>query len=172
MSAAPAETLLKAIQLSVSPVFLLTGIGAMMNVLSGRLSRSVDRARELKRRCQELNRDEQAEFRLIRQRIRLVVRAIALLTLSILLISTVVAVIFLTVALQVNLSMVVAPLFVAAMLMLTLQHSASCGRSPSPQSSCRPALGPAHHSAGDQINHADHQTDGDHRRRNPTQHHK
>lgn len=44
----PAETLLKAIQLSVSPVFLLTGIGAMMNVLSGRLSRSVDRARELK----------------------------------------------------------------------------------------------------------------------------
>ena len=119
MSAAPAETLLKAIQLSVSPVFLLAGIGAMMNVLSGRLSRSVDRARELKRRCQVLDYDEQAEFRLIRQRIRLVVRAIALLTLSILLISTVVAVIFLTVALQVNLSVVVAPLFVAAMLMLT-----------------------------------------------------
>ena len=119
MSAAPAETLLKAIQLSVSPVFLLAGIGAMMNVLSGRLSRSVDRARDLKRRSRELDDDEQAEFRLIRQRIRLVVRAIGLLTLSILLISTVVAVIFLTVALQVNLSMVVAPLFVAAMLMLT-----------------------------------------------------
>ena len=119
MSAAPAETLLKAIQLSVSPVFLLTGIGAMMNVLSGRLSRSVDRARELNRRCHELDDDEQSEFRLIRQRIRLVVRAIALLTLSILLISTVVAVIFLTVALKVNLSMIVAPLFVAAMLMLT-----------------------------------------------------
>ena len=119
MSAPPAETLLKAIQLSVSPVFLLTGIGAMMNVLSGRLSRSVDRARELKRRCQELNGDEQAEFRLIRQRIRLVVRAIALLTLAILLISSVVAVIFLTVALQINLAVVVAPLFVAAMLMLT-----------------------------------------------------
>ena len=119
MSAAPAETLLRAIQLSVSPVFLLAGIGAMMNVLSGRLSRSVDRARDLKRRRRELDDDEQAEFRLIRQRIRLVVRAIGLLTLSILLISTVVAVIFLTVALQINLSMVVAPLFVAAMLMLT-----------------------------------------------------
>ena len=119
MSAAPAETLLRAIQLSVSPVFLLAGIGAMMNVLSGRLSRSVDRARDLKRRSRELDDDEQAEFRLIRQRIRLVVRAIGLLTLSILLISTVVAVIFLTVALQINLSMVVAPLFVAAMLMLT-----------------------------------------------------
>ena len=119
MSAAPAETLLRAIQLSVSPVFLLAGIGAMMNVLSGRLSRSVDRARDLKRRSRELDDDEQAEFRLIRQRIRLVVRAIGLLTLSILLISTVVAVIFLTVTLQINLSMVVAPLFVAAMLTLT-----------------------------------------------------
>ena len=88
MSAAPAETLLKAIQLSVSPVFLLAGIGAMMNVLSSRLSRSVD-------------------------------RAIGLRTLSILLISTVMGVIFRTVALQINLSIVVAPLFVAAMLMLT-----------------------------------------------------
>ena len=47
------------------------------------------------------------------------VRAIGLLTLSILLISTVVGVIFLTVALQINLSMFMAPLFVAAMLMLT-----------------------------------------------------
>lgn len=119
MSAAPAETLLKAIQLSVSPVFLLAGIGAMMNVLSGRLSRSVDRARDLKHRGEDLDDDETTEFRLIRQRIRLVVRAIALLTLSILLISMVVAVIFLTVVLQINLSMLVATLFVAAMLMLT-----------------------------------------------------
>ena len=76
MSAAPEETLLKAIQLSVSPVFLLAGIGAMMNVLSSRLSRSVDRARELTHRSQELDDDEQAEFKLIRQRIRLVDRAI------------------------------------------------------------------------------------------------
>ena len=119
MSAAAAETLLKAIQLSVSPVFLLAGIGAMMNVLSSRLSRSVVRARELTHRSQELDDDEQAEFKLIRQRIRLVIRAIGLLTLSILLISTVVGVIFLTVALQINLSMFVAPLFLAAMLMLT-----------------------------------------------------
>ena len=119
MSAAPAETLLKAIQLSVSPVFLLAGIGTMVNVLSSRLSRSVDRARELRHRSHELDDDEQAEFKLIRQRIRLVVRAIGLRTLSILLISTVMGVIFRTVALQINLSIVVAPLFVAAMLKLT-----------------------------------------------------
>jgi hypothetical protein len=35
---------LKAIQLSVSPLFLLAGIGTMMKVLSSGLSRSVDRS--------------------------------------------------------------------------------------------------------------------------------
>jgi hypothetical protein len=47
-----------------------------------------------------------------------VVRAIGLLTLSILLSSTVVDDIFLTIVLQIDLSMVLAPLFVAVMLML------------------------------------------------------
>lgn len=113
------ETLPKAIQLSVSPVFLLTGIGAMMNVLSGRLSRGVDRARALQERQEQLSELEQHEFRLTRRRIRLVIRSIELLSLSVLLISCVVAVMFLTVALEINLSAVVAPLFVAAMLMVT-----------------------------------------------------
>ena len=35
------------IQLSVAPVFLLTGIGTLLNVLSGRLARIIDRARVL-----------------------------------------------------------------------------------------------------------------------------
>ena len=113
------ETLPKAIQLSVSPVFLLAGIGAMMNVLSGRLSRSVDRARALKEQQEELSDPEQLELRMIKRWLRLVIRSIELLSLSVLLISSVVAVIFLTVALGINLSAVVAPLFVAAMLMLT-----------------------------------------------------
>ena len=46
------------------------------------------------------------------------VRAIGLLTLSILLSSTLVDDIFLTIVLQIDLSMVLAPLFVAVMLML------------------------------------------------------
>ena len=118
-SATALESLPKAIQLSVSPVFLLAGIGAMMNVLSGRLGRSVDRARSLKNREHDLNESEWEEFRLIRQRMRLVIRSIELLSVSILLISCVVAVIFLAVALEINLSILVAPLFIAAMMMLT-----------------------------------------------------
>ena len=35
------------IQLAVAPVFLLSGIAALLNVLNTRLSRIVDRARQL-----------------------------------------------------------------------------------------------------------------------------
>ena len=118
--AVTAESLPKAIQLSVSPVFLLAGIGAMMNVLSGRLVRCIDRARTLKDSSDPLNSIDAMEFRLLKQRIQLVTRAIELLTSSTLVIATVVAMIFLTVILEVNLSPIIAPLFVAAMLMLML----------------------------------------------------
>ena len=37
------------IQLSVAPVFLLSGIGAMLGVMASRLARIVDRARVLER---------------------------------------------------------------------------------------------------------------------------
>ena len=35
------------IQLSIAPVFLLTGVGTLLNVLSGRLARIIDRARAI-----------------------------------------------------------------------------------------------------------------------------
>ena len=91
-----------------------------MNVLSGRLVRCIDRARTLKDSSEPLNSIDAMEFRLLKQRIQLVTRAIELLTCSTLVIATVVAMIFLTVILEVNLSPVIAPLFVAAMLMLML----------------------------------------------------
>lgn len=42
-------TIAHVIQLAVAPVFLLTGIGAMLAVMTQRLSRVVDRARVLER---------------------------------------------------------------------------------------------------------------------------
>ena len=113
-----AESLPKAIQLSVSPVFLLAGIGAMMNVLSGRLVRCIDRARTLKESGERLSDSESIEYGLLKKRMQLATRSIELLASSTLAIATVVAMIFLSVILELNLSQVVAPLFVAAMLML------------------------------------------------------
>ena len=39
-----------AIQLAIAPVFLLTGIAALLGVMAGRLARIIDRARDLEQR--------------------------------------------------------------------------------------------------------------------------
>ena len=49
MQAEPVATIAHVIQLSVAPVFLLTGIAGLLNVLTGRLSRIIDRGRVLER---------------------------------------------------------------------------------------------------------------------------
>ena len=47
--AAHVEGLARAIQMSVAPVFLLTGLGGLLVVLTNRLARIIDRARTLLR---------------------------------------------------------------------------------------------------------------------------
>ena len=47
MAAADLDQISHVIQLSVAPVFLLTGIGALLGVTTTRLSRIVDRARTI-----------------------------------------------------------------------------------------------------------------------------
>lgn len=44
------STIAQTIQLSLAPVFMLAGIGQLLNVLAGRLSRVIDRARQLDRK--------------------------------------------------------------------------------------------------------------------------
>ena len=46
-STAPLTMIAQTIQLSLSPAFMLTGIGALLGVLTGRLSRVIDRSRVL-----------------------------------------------------------------------------------------------------------------------------
>lgn len=45
----------QAIQLSIAPVFLLTGVAALLAVMANRLARIIDRARDLDRRGKELD---------------------------------------------------------------------------------------------------------------------
>jgi hypothetical protein len=45
--AAPVSAIAHLISLAIAPVFLLAGIGSILNVLAGRLARSVDRWRRL-----------------------------------------------------------------------------------------------------------------------------
>ena len=45
----------RVIQLAIAPVFLLTAIGTLINVLAGRLGRAVDRRRTLEDRFPKLD---------------------------------------------------------------------------------------------------------------------
>ena len=114
------ESLSKAIQLSVAPVFLLAGISALMSVISGRLARIVDNARKTKTALDADETIDEREQWNFRRRMKLTIRAIELLTAATLLISAVVAVMFFSVISRINLTLVVVPLFISAMLLVML----------------------------------------------------
>ncbi len=112
------------IRLAVAPVFLLSGIAALLNVLTNRLARIVDRGRHLEvefpsaapGRVQTLR---ESLGRLAR-RARLVSWGISLCTGSAILISIVVVVLFIDSLTGVNFSAIIALLFIVAMAALTL----------------------------------------------------
>jgi hypothetical protein len=109
------------IQLSVAPVFLLTGVGAMLSVLSNRLGRAVDRARHFEARYGTASETEQQsllfELRLQAKRCRLIYTAMSLLVLCALLICSVIVALFASAFFSANgLALSIASLFVAAML--------------------------------------------------------
>jgi len=110
------------IQLSIAPVFLLTGIGTMLNVLSGRLARIVDRARALEQRLDTPDTHHIAlimkERRVLEKRGRLIHHAIKLSTTSALLICAVIAALFASSMLHYSTGLIISGLFIAAMLAL------------------------------------------------------
>jgi hypothetical protein len=105
-----------AIQLAVAPVFLLSGIGAMLAVMTNRLSRVVDRMRAIERDNDMPEREFAAEWDALASRAKLIARSIALCTVTALLICTVIAVMFAGTFLGVDTSNIVAAAFVVAMI--------------------------------------------------------
>jgi hypothetical protein len=108
-----------AIQLAVAPVFLLSGIGAMLAVMTSRLGRIIDRARDLEARLVDASPEFfstlQNDLRMLSQRAKLIYSAIALCTTTALLVCAVIAFLFVSAFLQFDASVVVALLFIAAM---------------------------------------------------------
>lgn len=117
----PVATIAHAIQLAVAPVFLLTGVASVLSVLTTRLGRIIDRSRFLHGKSLETQDDNQciqAELLSLTRRGRLIHWAIGLCTLCLLLICAVVGVLFLGAFFKINLPVVIATLFVVAMLSL------------------------------------------------------
>jgi hypothetical protein len=112
------------IQLSVAPVFLLTGIGAILSVLINRLGRVVDRFRVLENLPADINeagRDAaRSEMNRLTRRARMVHWAIGLCTGSALLVCIVIATLFVGAATGVQTPGIIAALFIAAMLALVV----------------------------------------------------
>ncbi len=115
------------IQLAIAPVFLLSGIGPQLIVLTNRLARIIDRSRDV----EQLLRDEGAperhdlipELALLYRRMHLINYAITLSTSCALLICLVVAALFIGDALVLELDRLIAGLFVLAMLALIGSYS-------------------------------------------------
>ena len=108
------------IQLSVAPVFLLSGIGAMLSVMTSRLGRVVDRARvlegEVLRDGIDPKSDTFGELSTLSRRARFIGRSIALCTVTALLVCAVIAVLFIGAFVRVDTSTTVALLFISAMI--------------------------------------------------------
>lgn len=116
------STVADTIQSAIAPVFLLAGIGAILNVMVGRLARIVDRARNLEEihpRSTGPEHDRHVwELRLIDRRISVINQAIFLCVSSALAICFVVALMFVSRLFGLHVGGIVAVAFVVSMLLL------------------------------------------------------
>ncbi|MEO6153335.1 MAG: DUF2721 domain-containing protein [Croceibacterium sp.] len=110
------------IQLALAPVFLLVAMGNIMNILSQRLARVVDRSRHLQQQHVETKGADHdrvvREIRVLDQRIHLITRSITLLVLTGLTIGLCVALLFVEELLHVSLQQVAGAVFFLAIMLL------------------------------------------------------
>ncbi len=113
-----------AIQLALGPVFLLTGIAGMLNVMASRLARIIDRGRHLTESASAAallaSGAVDEELRNLDRRRHLASAAITACTLAALLVCVVIAALFLEVLLDVPLKALVGLLFTGATLTLVV----------------------------------------------------
>lgn len=121
---AEVSAIAQAIQLSVAPVFLLAGIGAILNLLASRLARVVDRARDLEGLHATSSGAEHErhvwELRLLDRRMTIVNASLFLITASAIAICVVVALLFIAGIVHLEIGNTVAIAFVFAMMLLVM----------------------------------------------------
>jgi hypothetical protein len=124
MPFASSHDIVQIIQLSIAPVFLIAGIGTLLNVLTSRLARVVDRGRAIEldldspRGAGQHTNRHLAELRVLDQRMNWIHNAIMLSTMAILLVCLLIVALFSVELITIDLSRVVAILFIATMASL------------------------------------------------------
>jgi len=118
------NTVAEIVRLAVAPVFLLSGICAFLNVCASRLSRIVDRSREVEPRLLESRGAEHerwlGELRVLDLRMSLVGSAISLSVLSGVLICAVVVLLFSASLTPLHVATTIAWLFIGSMVAIGL----------------------------------------------------
>ncbi len=110
------------IQLSIAPVFLLTGVAALLGVLTNRLARVIDRARKLEDLLPHISGDKEKhvhdELHTLSKRAKLINRAISMATSCALLICLVIVGLFAAAFSNTRIELYIGWLFVGAMFAL------------------------------------------------------
>jgi hypothetical protein len=110
------------IELAIAPVFLLAGIGSLLNVVASRLARVVDRARVLEREIQGYDEEQRQraadELSILDLRMKIANYAISACTASALFTCLVVAILFVADLSRFAFGQAIALLFIATMLLL------------------------------------------------------
>ncbi len=110
------------IQLAVAPVFLLAGIGSILNVLAQRLARVVQRARSLEQDFASLDGETRAlataELKILDRRMTVVNLALSACTAAALFVCVLVALLFVADPANIAMARPIAALFVLAMGLL------------------------------------------------------
>jgi len=113
-----------AIQLALGPVFLLTGIAGMLNVMSGRLSRIIDRGRALKEKPEVIATYDHdgilIEMNMLERRRHITSIAITMCTIAALMVCLVIVSLFLEVMFNIPLNWFIGALFILATLSLVI----------------------------------------------------
>lgn len=116
----PLPGIFHAIQLAIAPVFLLTGIASLLNVIANRLARVIDRGRVLKQNWgtfdDNVRRAARNELIVLERRRRLTSASITFCTAAALLVCLVIVLLFVEAMIAINLQWVAGSLFVLAML--------------------------------------------------------
>ena len=118
------EAVASVIQLAVAPVFLLTGVAAILGVMANRLARIVDRARILELKLSDAQGEARTELegrlRNLSRRAKLISHAIALCVSTAVLVCGVIIVLFLGEFLAFEATAPAAVLFICALLSFLL----------------------------------------------------
>jgi len=120
--AMPLGDIAHVIQLAIAPVFLLTAVCTLLNVLTNRLGRAVDRRRLLVARIPELDAatcgSANGELLYLERRVKLIYMAITLAVLCALLICLLIALAFVDAFVRFDFATMIAMFFILAMLAL------------------------------------------------------